>query len=122
MPEDQTDLPYLLCSEMTRFISQQLDNCAETTDPWESRHKFDALKPLVKTVRQQIETLTDEAELDTCRQQMDGVIAKGKRIAPDIPMICPQCYDTFHPEPDSSPDEPAPELCRDCRHDAQTDE
>lgn len=122
MPEDRTDLPYLLCSEMTRFISQQLDNCAETTDPWESRHKFDALKPFVKTVRQQIETLTDEAELDTCRQQLDGVIAKGKRIALDIPVVCPKCYYTFHPEPDSGPAEPPPELCRDCRHDAQTDE
>lgn len=119
MPEVENDLPYQLCTEMTTFISKQLDNCAETTDPWEARYKFDALKPLVRTTEQQIETLTDEAELDTCRQQLDSVIAKGKRIAPDIPLICTNCYDTFHQEPDSR--EKDPELCPDCRHDGGND-
>lgn len=109
MPND-SDLPYLICTDLLSLIGRQLDQCAETSDPWESRYKFDALKPFVRTLRQQIETLTDPAELETCRQQMENIINKGKRISPDIPLICTQCGDVF-----PNTDEPDTSVCPDCR-------
>ena len=105
-----TDVPYLICTDMLSLVGRQLDVCAETADPWEARYKFDALKPFVRTLQQQIETLTDPAELETCRQQMKNIVNKGKRISPDIPLICTRCGDTF-----PNTDEPDTAVCPDCR-------
>lgn len=119
MSDAHSDLPYQVCTELLTFIGEQLDNCEETADPWEARYKFDALKPFVVTIREQIETLTDEAERNTCRQQLKAVMDKGKRIAPTIPAVCHQCFDTFRPE--SAPGEETPWLCAVCQDTADAE-
>ena len=114
MSDTHSDLPYQVCTELLTFIGEQLDNCEETADPWEARYKFDALKPFVVTMQEQIETLTDEAERNTCRQQLNAIRNKGKRIAPTIPVVCRRCFDTFRPEPNSGAE--TPQLCDSCYH------
>ena len=112
MSDTPSDLPYQVCTELLTFIGEQLDNCEETADPWEARYKFDALMPFVVTIREQIETLTDEAERNTCRQQLNAIRNKGKRIAPTIPVVCRRCFDTFRPE--THPGGETPQLCEAC--------
>ena len=108
---------YEICTGLISVLSAQLDVCEATHDPWAARYRYDAIIPFVNTMDEQIETLDDEAERETCREQFNQLIAKGQRIAPTIPLICVQCGDAFTeppPEDGEEMSEEPPTHCRAC--------
>ena len=113
---------YEVCTSMISALNRQLDQCEETTNPWEARYKFDAIIPFVNTMDEALEGLSDEAERDTCREQFKQMVDRGKAMAPSIPLICQQCGDAYGPDPDGLPrtgDEP--EICAACKNDGQAE-
>ena len=89
---------YEVCTSLISALSQMLDKCETTTNPWEARYRYDAILPFVITMDEQIDTLDDDSERDTCREQYQQMIEKGRRIAPSIPLICALCGDAYAPD------------------------
>lgn len=118
--EEPAGTGYEICTGLISVLSSQLDVCEATQDPWAARYRYDAIIPFVNTMDEQIETLQDDAERETCREQFNQLIAKGRRIAPTIPLICTACGDAFTeppPEEGEEINEDPPTRCRSCEPD-----
>ena len=109
------ELAYEVCSGILSIISNQMDLCEESDNPWLARYRFDAVKPFVTMMDEQIENLDNPAERQTCRRQYDQIIAKGRRMEPTIPLICTVCGDPFENDPDEDDEDDIQELCPACK-------
>ena len=114
---EPAELAYEVCSGILSIISNQMDLCEESDNPWLARYRFDAVKPFVTMMDDQIENLENPAERQTCRRQYDQIIAKGRRMEPTIDLICIACGDPFKNQnaDDEDDDDDAREVCPACR-------
>ncbi len=120
--QEPAGVGYEVCTSILSALSKQLDVCEATYDPWAARYRYDALIPFVNTMDEQIDTLQDPAERETCREQFQQLIEKGRRIAPTIPLICDTCRDAFTqppPEDDQPEHQDPPTTCEACVAEAQ---
>lgn len=116
---------YEICTGLISVLSNHLDACEATQDPWAARYRYETIIPFVNVMDDQIERLEDPAERETCREQFNQLIAKGQRIAPTIPVICEGCGDAFTGPPPEEEDEESerqaeePQLCPACQEDRE---
>ena len=113
---ENPDLSYEVCDALIRRTRDLLLQCEGSDDPHQARAQFDLIRNFCSELAKQIEAISDEAARETCKLQMQTVIREGRRLAPTIPYICPQCHCPWLPEK-----EPLSPTCPDCAADAPAD-
>lgn len=108
--QEDPDLSYEVCDALIQKTRELLLQCECSDDPYQARAQFDLIRRFCSELSQQIERISDSAARDTCKMQMQTVIREGRRLAPTIPYVCPQCHEPWLPEK-----EPHSPICPDCK-------
>lgn len=106
---EDPELSYQVCSALIEKSRDLLLQCECCDDPARARAQFDLIRRFCVELDRQIDRIDDPAARDTCRLQMETVVREGRRLAPTIPYICPQCQRPWLP-----PREPDSPICPDC--------